>query len=85
MTLTVPAPADQQVDYPPSAMPRVDMHTHMDAKTQYAKSVEAMDQWGGTITITLAGLFWVKDNNGNNASPDSGLDIGFRTTHFPGP
>ena len=24
-------------------MPRVDMHTHMDAKTQYAKSVEAMD------------------------------------------
>ena len=47
------------------------MHTHMDAKTQYAKAVEAMDQWGGTISITLAGLFWVKDNNGSNASPAS--------------
>ncbi|MCF7733440.1 MAG: amidohydrolase family protein [Akkermansiaceae bacterium] len=71
LPLTVSATADQQVIFPPSAMPRVDMHTHMDAKTQYAKSVEAMDQWGGTISITLAGLFWVKDNNGNNASPAS--------------
>ena len=71
LTLTVSAPADQQMIYPPSAMPRVDMHTHMDAKTQYAKAVEAMDQWGGTISITLAGLFWVKDNNGSNASPAS--------------
>ena len=71
MTLTVSALADQQVIYPPSAMPRVDMHTHMDAKTQYAKAVEAMDQWGGTISISLAGLFWVKDNNGSNASPAS--------------
>lgn len=71
MTLTTPAPADQQVVYPPSTMPRVDMHTHMDAKTQYAKAVESMDQWGGTITISLAGLFWVKDNDGNNASPAS--------------
>lgn len=52
-------------------MPRVDMHTHMDAKTQYAKAVETMDQWGGTIRISLAGLFWVKDNNGSNASPTS--------------
>jgi predicted TIM-barrel fold metal-dependent hydrolase len=52
-------------------MPRVDMHTHMDAKEQYAKCVAAMDQWGGTITISLAGLFWVKDNNGSNASPAS--------------
>ena len=52
-------------------MPRVDMHTHMDAKTQYAKAVEAMDQWGGTISISLAGLFWVKDNDGSNASPAS--------------
>ena len=52
-------------------MPRVDMHTHMDAKTQYAKAVDDMNQWGGTISITLAGLFWVKDNNGNNASPAS--------------
>ena len=71
LTLTLGATADQQVIYPPSAMPRVDMHTHMDAKTQYAKAVEAMAQWGGTISITLAGLFWVKDNNGNNASPAS--------------
>ena len=71
MTLTAPAPADQQVVYPPSTMPRVDMHTHMDAKTEYAKAVESMDQWGGTITITLAGLFWVKDNDGHNASPAS--------------
>ena len=71
MLLTISAAADQQVIYPPSAMPRVDMHTHMDAKTQYAKSVEAMDQWGGTISIALSGLFWVKDNDGNNASPDS--------------
>ena len=45
ITLTISASADQQVVYPPSAMPRVDMHTHMDAKIQYAKSVEAMDQW----------------------------------------
>ena len=57
--------------FPASAMPRVDMHTHMDAKTQYAKCVEAMDQWSGTISIALAGLFWVKDNDGNNASPTS--------------
>jgi predicted TIM-barrel fold metal-dependent hydrolase len=71
MILTVSAPADQQVVYPPSAMPRVDMHTHMDAKTQYAKAVGEMDQWGGTISITLAGLFWVKDNDGNKASPTS--------------
>lgn len=71
LTLTVPASADQQMVYPPSAMPRVDMHTHMDARTQYAKAVEAMDQWGGTISISLAGLFWVKDNNGSNASPAS--------------
>ena len=71
LALTIPAPADQQVVYPPAAMPRVDMHTHMDAKTEYAKAVESMDQWGGTITITLTGLFWVKDNDGNNASPAS--------------
>ena len=56
MTLTVSAAADQQVIYPPSAMPRVVMHTHMDAKTQYAKAIEAMDEWGGTISISLAGL-----------------------------
>jgi predicted TIM-barrel fold metal-dependent hydrolase len=71
ITLTVSATADQQVIYPPSAMPRVDMHTHMDAKTQYVKAVEAMDQWGGVISISLAGLFWVKDNQGSNASPAS--------------
>ncbi|MCX6877842.1 MAG: amidohydrolase family protein [Verrucomicrobia bacterium] len=71
VTLTVSASADQQVIYPPSAMPRVDMHTHMDAKAQYAKAIDDMDQWGGTISITLAGLFWVKDNGGNNASPAS--------------
>ncbi len=67
----VTKPTDQQVIYPKSAMPRVDMHTHMDAKTQYAKSVETMDQWGGTISITLAGLFWVKDNRDSAASPAS--------------
>ena len=71
LSLTIPALANQQVVYPPSAMPRVDMHTHMDAKAQYAKAVEAMDQWGGTLSISLAGLFWVKDNNESNASPAS--------------
>jgi len=71
MTLAISVLADQQVVYPPSAMPRVDMHTHLDAKTQYAKAVEAIDQWGGTISISLTGLFWVKDNNGSNASPAS--------------
>jgi predicted TIM-barrel fold metal-dependent hydrolase len=71
LTLTVSAAADQQVIYRPSAMPRVDMHTHMDARTQYAKAVEAMDEWGGTISISLAGLFWVQDNNGSNASAAS--------------
>jgi len=71
ITLAISASADQQVIYPPSTMPRVDMHTHMDAKTQYVKCVEAMDQWGGTISISLAGLFWVKDNHGSNASPAS--------------
>ncbi len=71
MTLTLSSAADQQVIFPSSAMPRVDMHTHMDATAQYAKAVEAMDQWGGTISISLAGLFWVKDNNGSNASPAS--------------
>ncbi len=71
LTLTISALADQQMVYAPSAMPRVDMHTHMDAKTQYAKAVNEMDQWGGTISISLAGLFWVKDNNGSNASPAS--------------
>ena len=71
MALTISAAADQQEIYPPSAMPRVDMHTHMDAKTQYAKAIDDMDQWGGTISISLAGLFWVKNNNGSNASPAS--------------
>ncbi len=70
-TIIISVQAEQQRAYPPSAMPRVDMHTHMDAKTQYAKAVEAMDQWDGTISISLAGLFWVKDNNGSNASPAS--------------
>lgn len=71
LILTASAAADQQEIYPPSSMPRVDMHTHMDAKEQYAKCVGAMDQWGGTVSITLAGLFWVKDNEGNKASPES--------------
>jgi len=71
LALAIPARADQQAIYPPSAMPRVDMHTHMDARPQYAKCVEAMDQWGGTVSISLAGLFWVKDNRGSNASPAS--------------
>jgi hypothetical protein len=71
MTWTAATQADRQMVYPPSAMPRVDMHTHMDAKTQYSRCVEAMDQWGGTLSFSLAGLFWVKDNNGSNASPAS--------------
>ncbi len=71
MLLTLGVSADQQVVYPPSGMPRVDMHTHMDAKDQYSRAVRNMDQWGGTISISLAGLFWVKDNNGSNASPAS--------------
>ncbi len=70
-SLAIDATADQQVVFPPATMPRVDMHTHMDAKVQYDKAIEAMDQWGGTISISLAGLFWVKDNEGNNASPAS--------------
>jgi len=71
MLLTLSLRADQQIIYPPSNMPRVDVHTHMDAKIQYAKAVQDMDKWGGTISISLAGLFWVKDNNGSNASPAS--------------
>ena len=71
MALTLTAMADQQVIFQSANMPRVDMHTHMDSKVQYAKCVETMDQWGGTISITLAGLFWVKDNDGNKASPTS--------------
>jgi predicted TIM-barrel fold metal-dependent hydrolase len=63
--------ADKQVIYSPSGMPRVDVHTHMDAKVQYAKAVRDMDAWGGTISISLAGLFWVKNNEGSNASPAS--------------
>ena len=27
------------------SMPRVDMHTHMDSKTNYAKAVDSMNQW----------------------------------------
>jgi predicted TIM-barrel fold metal-dependent hydrolase len=69
--LTIIVSAGQQTIYPPSAMPRVDMHTHMDATNQYDKAVAAMDGWGGTLTITLNGLFWVKDNLGSNASPVS--------------
>lgn len=65
------ARADQQLVYLASAMPRVDIHTHMDAKTQYAQAVKHMDLWGGTISISLAGLFWVKDNDGKDASPAS--------------
>jgi hypothetical protein len=38
-----PVLGDQQPVYPVTAMPRVDMHTHMDAKTQYAKCVKDMD------------------------------------------
>ena len=71
MALTISLRANQQEIFPPSAMPRVDLHTHMDATNQYAKAVAAMDQWGGTISISLAGLFWVKDNEGSNASPES--------------
>jgi predicted TIM-barrel fold metal-dependent hydrolase len=67
----ISASASQQEIFPPSAMPCVDAHTHMDAKEQYARAVADMDKWGGTISISLAGLFWVKDNNGNKASPDS--------------
>lgn len=63
--------ADQQVIYPPATMPRVDMHTHMDATNQHAKAAAAMDRWVGAITITLSGLFWVKDNHGSTASPSS--------------
>ena len=62
---------NQQVIYPSSNMPRVDIHTHMDSKTNYAKAIDSMDQWGGTISISLAGLFWVKDNNGDKAGPAS--------------
>jgi hypothetical protein len=36
---------NQQVIYPSSNMPRVDIHTHMDSKTNYAKAVDSMDQW----------------------------------------
>ena len=71
MSLALTVSANQQVIYPPASMPRVDMHTHMDAKTQYDKAIAAMDKWGGTITISLTGLFWVKDNNGSNACPAS--------------
>jgi len=39
--------ADQQW-FPAIRHARVDMHTHMDATTQYANAIEAMDQWGGT-------------------------------------
>jgi hypothetical protein len=85
----VTKPTDQQVIYPPSTVPIVDMHTHMDAKTQYAKAVETMDQWGGTISISLAGIFWVKDNNGNDASPVSVKQIPYNEapglTLPPGP
>lgn len=63
--------ADQQTIFPPSAMPIVDMHSHMDFKPQYDKAVNAMDGWGGTISISLAGLFWIKDDNGNKASPET--------------
>jgi predicted TIM-barrel fold metal-dependent hydrolase len=65
------ASASQQEIYPPSAMPRVDAHTHMDAQEQYARAVADMDTWGGTLSISLAGLFWVKDNDGKPATPDS--------------
>ena len=71
MLITVSIMADQQKIYTPSAMPRVDMHTHMDARDQYARAVRDMDQWNGTLSISLAGLFWVKDNDGNAATPDS--------------
>jgi predicted TIM-barrel fold metal-dependent hydrolase len=63
--------AEQQKIFPPSAMPRVDIHTHMDFKPQYDKAVQAMDQWGGTISISLAGLFWIKDADGKQASPET--------------
>lgn len=69
--LAITALAEQQKIYPPAAMPCVDMHTHMDATNQYDKAVAAMDGWGGTLTITLNGLFWVKDNAGSNACPAS--------------
>ena len=36
---------NQQVIYSSSNMPRVDIHTHMDSKTNYAKAVDSMDQW----------------------------------------
>jgi hypothetical protein len=34
-----------------------------------------MDHWGGTVTIAIAGLFRVKDNDGNRANSASARKI----------
>ncbi len=36
-----------------SNIPIVDMHTHIDGKEEFAQTVKVMNEWGGTISITL--------------------------------
>ena len=51
MISTIFVLADQQVIYAPSAMPRVDMHTHMDAKTQYELGDSKCDRLPPDVTV----------------------------------
>ncbi len=43
----------QQKLYDLPDMPIVDMHTHLNGAEEYRQCIRTMDEWGGTISITL--------------------------------
>ena len=43
----------QQKLYDTAHMPIVDMHTHLNGPDEYRQCVRTMDEWGGTLSITL--------------------------------
>ncbi|GEM_PF-3023641 len=56
--------------YNMAEIPIVDMHTHLDGLAQFAQTVKTMDEWGGTISITLnhndtSVLSYIKDSLNN--------------------
>ncbi len=46
-------PEQKQKMYDMAQVPIVDMHTHLIGKNDFAQTVKTMDEWGGTISITL--------------------------------
>ncbi|MCF6268469.1 MAG: amidohydrolase [Melioribacteraceae bacterium] len=45
--------AQQQKLYELSEIPIVDMHTHLNGKEEFKHAVKVMDEWGGTISVSV--------------------------------